>query len=45
MDVYVHMISFVYRGPNRVLYPLDLEIKAVESHLSWMLGPELVSSE
>lgn len=45
MGVYVHMIAFVYRGPNRVLDPLALEIKAVESHLSYILGTELVSSE
>lgn len=45
MGVYVHMIAFVYRGPNRVLDPLALEIKAVENRMTYILRTEHVSSE
>lgn len=39
-DMYVEML----KAQKRLLYALELKLRAVVSHVTWMLGPELSST-
>ena len=45
MGMHVHVTELVHRGPKIVLDLLELDIRALESNLTWMLGTEHRSSE